>query len=169
MAALALHHKRTKGCTPGAHVVRDKWLSRPQVYMTNSGYYFGPVLWYFFSKQDPALDWIFDDALGDENLQHHMDFIRQMHDDFVIACERDNGLTYRPSLYAEGSAAENAVLAALRKDPDCMALDQFYGPTGRTIHGISAQRRICRMGAVGRVSAERRSTALRQHGRHHAS
>jgi hypothetical protein len=135
----------------GAHVVGEKWPEAMErfravmlgnspnyhnrsVYETNSGYYFGPVLWYFFLKKDPALDWTFYNPLwGDEDPRHHIDFIRQTHDDFVIAGEQDNGLTYGPSLYAGASAAENAVLAALRKDPDYTALDQFYGPTGRTI------------------------------------
>ena len=135
----------------GAHVIREQWpkamgrfravmlgnspnYHERSVYDTNSGYYFGPVLWYFFLKKDPTLDWIFVDPLwGDENPQDHLDLIRQRHVEFVIAGERDNGLTYGPSLYSGASAAENAVLAAMRRNPDYMALDQFYGPTGRTI------------------------------------
>jgi hypothetical protein len=136
---------------PGAHVIREKWpeaMARfravmlgnspdyhgRSVYPTNSAYYFGPVLWYFFLKKDPTLDWTFTDGLwGDTDPRDHIDFIHRMRADFVIAGERDNGLTYGPTLYAGASAAENAVLAALRDDPHYMTLDEFYGPTGRTI------------------------------------
>jgi len=136
---------------PGAHVVHEKWPEAMErlrtvmlknspnyhgrsVYETNSGYFFGPVLWYFFLKRDPTLDWTFYDPLwGDMDPQHHMDFILKSKDDFVIAGENGNGLTYGPSLYAGASAAENAVLAALTKDPDYIALDRFYGPSGGMI------------------------------------
>jgi hypothetical protein len=104
-----------------------------KVYSTNSGYAWGPVLQYWFLKTDPTLDWTFASNWADSDPQHHLDYIHQSKSDFVIAGERDNGLTYGPAQTPGASASENAVLAALRKDQDYMPIDQFYGPTGRTI------------------------------------
>jgi hypothetical protein len=135
---------------PGAHITREKWLDEMNrvravmlgnspiyrgrnVYSTNSGYAWGPVLQYWFLKADPELDWTFESLWADSDPQHHLDHIQQTKSDFVIAGERDNGLTYGASLVPGGSGSENAVLAALREDPDYMPIDQFYGPTGRTI------------------------------------
>jgi hypothetical protein len=135
---------------PGAHITREKWLDEMDriravmlgnspnyrgrtVYSTNSGYAWGPVLQYWFLKTDPTLDWSFASNWADSDPQHHLDYIRQAKSDFVIAGERDNGLTYGPSQVPGASASENAVLAALREDRDYMPIDQFYGPTGRTM------------------------------------
>jgi hypothetical protein len=135
---------------PGAHIAREKWLNEMDrvravmlgnsptyrgrtVYSTNSGYAWGPVLQYWFLKTDPTLDWTFSSVWADSDPQHHLDHIHQTKSDFVIAGERDNGLTYGPVQTPGASASENAVLAALRQDQDYMPIDQFYGPTGRTI------------------------------------
>jgi hypothetical protein len=135
---------------PGAHITREKWLDEMEriravmlgnspsyrgrtVYSTNSGYAWGPVLQYWFLKTDPTLDWSFTSNWPDSDPQHHLDYIHHSKSDFVIAGERDNGLTYGPSQVPGASASENAVLAALREDQDYMPIDQFYGPTGRTI------------------------------------
>jgi hypothetical protein len=135
---------------PGAHITREKWLEEMErvravmlgnspnyhgrtVYSTNSGYAWGPVLQYWFLKADPTLDWSFASNWADSDAQHHLDYIHHSKSDFVMAGERDNGLTYGPSQVPGASASENAVLAALREDQDYMPIDQFYGPTGRTI------------------------------------
>jgi len=142
---------------PEAHIVREKWPEAMErlravtlgnspnyrdrsVYQTNSSYYFTPVLQYFFLKKDPTLNWTFPAMWTDPNPEHHIDFIHRTQQDFVVAGERGNGLTYGPGLVAGASAAEDAVLSALRTDPNYMVLDRFYGPTGRTITVF--QRRI---------------------------
>jgi hypothetical protein len=135
---------------PGAHIAREKWVEEMErlravmlgnspnyrgrtVYSTNSGYAWGPILEYWFLKTDPTLDWSFESHWADSDPQHHLDYIHQGKTDFVIAGERDNGLTYGPGQTSGASASEDAVLAALREDQDYMPIDQFYGPTGRTI------------------------------------
>ena len=135
---------------PGAHISREKWLAEMDrvravmlgnspnyrgrtVYSTNAGYAWGPVLQYSFLKTDPTLDWSFASNWADSDPQYHLDYIHQSKSDFVIAGERGNGLTYGPVQIPGASASENAVLAALRVDQDYMPIDQFYGPTGRTI------------------------------------
>jgi hypothetical protein len=103
------------------------------VYLTNVGYYHVPTLWYWFLKQDPTLDWSFRSQWQDSDPLHHIGIIRESRPDFVIAGERGNGLTFAPALVPAAAASENAVLAALWDDPDYKPVDQFYGPTGRTI------------------------------------
>ena len=103
------------------------------VYLTNVGYYHVPTLWYWFLKQDPTLDWIFRSEWQESDPQHHLDFIRGNRLDFVIAGERDNGLTFGRPLIPSARASEDAVLAALWADADYRPIDRFYGPSGRTI------------------------------------
>ena len=135
---------------PDAHIVREKWVEAMNrftavilgnapnyqsgnVYITNPGYYHIPVLWYAFLKKDPSLQWSFWSLWTDPEPQHHLDFIHQSKEDFVIAGQHGNGLTYAPTLIAGAGASEDAVLAALWRDLDYMPIDQFYGPGGRTI------------------------------------
>lgn len=146
---------------PGAHIIREEWPiaqdrfrdvmlgNSPNyygraVYMTNVGYYHLPTLWYWFLKKDPTLDWTFDGLWQESSAKGHIEYIHQRRFDFVIAAERGNGLTYGPSQIAGATAAENAVLEAMWHDPDYMPIDQFYGPTGRTITVF--QRRIAYAG-----------------------
>src|SRR6185437_171428 len=103
------------------------------VYITNPGYYHIPVLDYAFLKKDAALSWSFMSLWDDSDPQHHMSYIHTNKQEFVIAGEHGNGLTYSPPLIAGSAASENAVLAALWKDPDYMPIDEFYGPGGRPI------------------------------------
>jgi hypothetical protein len=106
-----------------------------KVYMTNVGAYAPNILQYYLLKTDPTLDWTFNFLADDSNAQHHIDFIRgstrdhTSTQDFVIAGERDNGLTYQP----QAAPAEDTVYAAMWRDPNFMALDRFYGPWGREI------------------------------------
>jgi hypothetical protein len=106
-----------------------------KIYMTNIGAYAPNILQYYLLKTDPTLDWTFRSLEDDSNAQHHIDFIRGSTEDhtstqdFVIAGERDNGLTYAP----QAAPAENTVYAAMWQDPNFMALDRFYGPGGREI------------------------------------
>ena len=106
-----------------------------KVYMTNIGAYAPNILQYYLLKTDPSLDWTFRSLADDSNAQHHIDFIRgstrdhTSMQDFVIAGERDNGLTYS----VEAAPAEDTVYAAMWQDPNFMALDRFYGPGGREI------------------------------------
>jgi hypothetical protein len=142
---------------PGAHIIREKWPEAMErfravmlgnspdyqgrsVYLTNIGYYNHPALQYFFLKQDPTLDWRFTSLWADDDPKHHLDYIHENQADFVIAAERFNGFTYGPTLIPGAAGSENAMLAALREDPDYMVLDRFYGPTGRTIRVF--QRRV---------------------------
>jgi hypothetical protein len=103
------------------------------VYMTNVGYYHVPTLWYWFLKKDPSLDWTFHSSWQESNAGRHTAYIHQHGIDFVIAGEYDNGLTFAPPLVPAAAASETAVLAAMWDDPSYMPVDQFYGPTGRTI------------------------------------
>ena len=136
--------------TVGAHIIREKWPEAQDrfravmlgnspnyygrsVYMTNVGYYHVPTLWYWFLKKDPSLDWTFGALWQDSNPQHHLDFFHQRRVDFVIAGENGNGLTFGLTLIPGAAAVEDTVLAALWDDPTYMAVDRFYGPTGRTI------------------------------------
>jgi Dolichyl-phosphate-mannose-protein mannosyltransferase len=133
-----------------AHVIRDKWPEAQDrfravmlgnapdyygqsVYMTNVGYYHRPTLWYWFLKKDPSLDWTFNTLWQESDPRRHMDYIKERRPTFVIAGERDNGLTYAPGQIAGAAGSENAVLAALWDDPAYMPIDRFYGPTGRNI------------------------------------
>ena len=133
-----------------AHIIREKWpeamdrfravmlgnapnYRSGSVYMTNVGYYHIPVLWYWFLKKDPALDWRFQSLWADSNPQDHLNYVDQQRPDFVIAARRGNGLTYAPTLIAGAAGSEDAVFAAMWNDPNYMPLDQFYGPTGRVI------------------------------------
>jgi hypothetical protein len=134
----------------GARVILEKWRDAQDrfravmlgntpdyygrsVFLTNVGFYHTPTLWYWFLKQDPTLDWAFASLWQDSDPQHHISLIRLNRPDFVIAGERDNGLTFAPALIPGAAATENAVLAALWNDPTYKPVDQFYGPTGRTI------------------------------------
>jgi len=136
--------------SPNAPIIREKWIEAMDrftavilgnapnyhsgnVYITNPGYYHIPVLQYAFLKKDPSLQWTFWSYWTDPNPQHHIDFIHQSKQDFIIAGEHGNGLTYAPPLIPGSAASEDNVLAALWKDPEYMPIDQFYGPGGRTI------------------------------------
>jgi hypothetical protein len=133
-----------------AHIVREKWPEAQDrlravmlgnspnyygqsVYLTNGGYYHKPTLLYSFLKKDPSLDWVFLSLWQEPDPQRHLAFITERRITFVVAGERDNGLTFAPPLIAGASASENAVLAALWDDPAFMPIDRFYGPTGRSI------------------------------------
>jgi hypothetical protein len=133
-----------------ARVIREKWPQAQDrfrdlmlgnspdyygqsVYMTNVGYYHVPTLWYWFLKRDPSLDWAFSSLWQESDPQRHLEFIRVRRSTFVIAGERDNGLTFAPDRVAGAAGSENAMLAALWDDPAYMPIDRFYGPTGRTI------------------------------------
>jgi hypothetical protein len=134
----------------GAHIVREKWPEAMDrfravilgntaeyrgrsVYLTAVGYYDVPLLEYWFLKTDPSLDWKFSSLWIESDPRSHLDYIHQNQSDFVIAGEHDNGLTYGRVLVAGAAASEDTVLAALWNDPNYMPIDQFYGPTGRTI------------------------------------
>ena len=135
---------------PRAHVVREAWVDamnrfsavilgnapdfrHGSVYITNPGYYHMPVLWYAFLKKDPTLDWTFSSLWTDDSAQHHIDFIHRRNQDFIIAAQHGNGLTYSPKLIDGAAASEDAVLSALWQDPGYMPIDRFYGPGGRDI------------------------------------
>jgi hypothetical protein len=106
-----------------------------KVYMTNIGAYAPNILQYYLLKTDPTLDWTFKSLAYDSNAQQHIDVIRgstrdhTSTQDFVIAGERYNGLTYQRQAWP----AEDTVYAAMWRDPNFMALDRFYGPGGREI------------------------------------
>jgi hypothetical protein len=97
--------------------------------MTNMGAYAPNILQYYLLKEDPALNWSFDAHWMDADPKRHIDFINASKSDFVIAGERGNGLTYSPFAWP----AEDAVFAAMWHDPRYMAVDNFYGPNGRTV------------------------------------
>jgi hypothetical protein len=106
-----------------------------KVYMTNVGAYAVNILQYYLLKMDPTLDWTFSSLDSDSNAQNHIAFIRgstphyTSAQDFVIAGERYNGLTYEP----HAAPAEDTVYAAMWRDPSFMAIDRFYGPGGREV------------------------------------
>jgi hypothetical protein len=135
---------------PGAHIIREEWHAAMDrfrevmldntpnyddgsVYMTNVGYYHVPVLQYWFLKRDPFLNWRFASQWKDPDPQHHLEYINQNNMDYVIAAERDNGLTFGRNLGGEAAPAEDATLDAMWKDPNYAPIDQFYGPKGGTI------------------------------------
>jgi hypothetical protein len=104
------------------------------VYLTNVGYYHTPVLWYWFLKKDPMLDWSFPNAWRDSDIEHHFADIRDLKDgDFVVAGESGNGLTFAPRIIPGAAAVEGALFEAMLKNPNFMLVDRFYGPTGRAI------------------------------------
>jgi hypothetical protein len=100
-----------------------------KVYMTNQGAYAPAILQYYMLKTDPRLEWSFDSKWTHVNPRDHIDVIHETQQDFVIAGQRGNGLTYSPIAWP----AEDAVFAAMWRDPRYMALDRFYGPGGRAI------------------------------------
>jgi len=100
-----------------------------KVYQTNIGAYAPNILQYYMLKQDPALDWDFASKWQSPDPEVQLKFIHASQEDFVIASARDNGLTYSP--FAE--PAEDAVLAAMWRDQQYVAIDRFYGPNGRTV------------------------------------
>jgi hypothetical protein len=107
-----------------------RYTDRPtQVYMTNMGAYAPNMLKYYLLKMDPALNWHIDSKWMDADPRDHIDFIHGSQQDFVIAGEHGNGLTY--SLAAGPS--EDATFAAMSQDDGYMAIDRFYGPAGREI------------------------------------
>jgi hypothetical protein len=95
--------------------------------MTNIGAYAPNILQYYFLKADPELDWTFNSNWMDPGPRNHIDLIRASRQDFVIAGQRDNGLTYSPFALP----AEDAVFDAMWQDPGYMAIDRFYGLNGR--------------------------------------
>jgi hypothetical protein len=99
------------------------------VYMTNIGAYAPNILQYYLLKQDPVLDWTINSDWITADPVDHVKVIQQSKPDFVVASERDNGLTY--SQIAQ--PAEDAVTEAMWNDSDYMALNRFYGPFGRTV------------------------------------
>jgi MFS family permease len=134
----------------GAHIIREKWPQAQDrlravllgnapnyfgryVYLTNGGYYHSPTLWYWFLKKDPFLDWNFGSQWQDPDPQHHRAWIEDHKADFIIAGQEGNGLTYRPTLIAGATAAENPLLAMLWNDQNFMPIDRFYGLNGRSI------------------------------------
>jgi hypothetical protein len=100
-----------------------------KVYQTNIGAYAPNILQYYMLKQDPALDWDFASKWQSPDPEVQLKFIQASQEDFVIASARNNGLTYSPFAWP----AENAVLAAMWKDQQYVAVDRFYGPNGRTV------------------------------------
>jgi len=100
-----------------------------QVYMTNIGAYAPNILQYYFLKADPTLDWRFYSEWKDSNPHHHMAFIHSSRQDFVIAGQGGNGLTYSPFALP----AEDPVFEAMWRDPDYIAVDRFDGLSGREI------------------------------------
>ena len=122
-AFLAIHEFKTvlRGNAPNPNGMR--------VYMPNQGAYAPNMLQYYMLKDDPKLDWIFGSNWDERDARRHLDFIHETKQDFVIAGQRHNGLTYSPI----AEAAEDAVFAAMWLDPSYMAVDRFYGPNGRAI------------------------------------
>ena len=135
---------------PSLHVIREAWPQTQDrlrevmlgnspnyygrfVYLTNVGYYHDSSLKYWFLKKDMTLDWDFDTLWWESETEHHLDYIHHKKADFVVAGERDNGLTFKLPLIAGAAGSEDAVLAAMWDDPNYMPIDRFYGPTGRTI------------------------------------
>jgi hypothetical protein len=100
-----------------------------KVYMTNIGAYATNILQYYLLKTDPTLDWAFDSKVLDPDPRDHIAFIHIWQPNFVIAGQRNNGLTYSP--FAQ--PAEDSVFAAMWQDPDYMAIDSFYGQNGREV------------------------------------
>ena len=100
-----------------------------QVYMTNQGAYAPSMLQYYMLKTDPTLNWSFGSHWKNPNPQDHLDFIHRSGQEFVIAGQRGNGLTYSPIAWA----AEDAVFAGMWRDPNYMPIDRFYGPQGGAI------------------------------------
>jgi hypothetical protein len=100
-----------------------------RVYMTNIGAYAPNILQYYLLKTDPTLQWDFDSKWMDADPRSHIEFIHGSQQDFVIAAERDNGLTYSPP----AGPAEDAVFSAMWQDRGYMAIDRFYGPLGREV------------------------------------
>jgi hypothetical protein len=100
-----------------------------KVYMTNQGAYAPSMLQYYMLKADPTLNWSFDSHWKNPNPQDHLDFIHRTGQEFVVAGQRGNGLTYSPIAWA----AEDAVFAAMWRDPGYMPIDRFYGPQGGAI------------------------------------
>lgn len=103
------------------------------VYITDPGYYHIPVLDYAFLKKDPSLRWSFMSLWEDSDPKAHMDYIHQNKEEFVIAGQGGDGLSYPPPLIAGAAGSAATVLSALWKDPEYMPIDQYYGPGGRTI------------------------------------
>jgi hypothetical protein len=99
-----------------------------QIHLTNQGAYAPNILMYYLLKTDPMLDWALTVKIS-PSPEEHVDFIRAMQPEFVIAAQRDNGLTYQQY----GQPAEDAVYAAMWQDPNYMAIDRFYGPQGRSV------------------------------------
>jgi hypothetical protein len=100
-----------------------------QVYMTNQGAYAPAMLQYYMLKTDPTLNWSFVSHWKNPDPQDHLDFIHRSGQEFVIAGQRGNGLTYSPIAWA----AEDAVFAGMWRDPNYMPIDRFYGPQGGAI------------------------------------
>ena len=100
-----------------------------QVYMTNQGAYAPSILQYYMLKTDPTLNWSFGSRWKNPDPHDHLEFIHRSQQDFVIAGQRGNGLTYSPIAWA----AEDAVFAAMEQDPNYMPIDRFYGPRGGAI------------------------------------
>jgi hypothetical protein len=151
---------------PEARIIREKWPEAQDrfrtvmlgnspnyygqsVYMSNVGYYHAPTLWYWFLKKDPSLDWVFNSLWQESDPRRHLEYIRERRPTFVIAGERDNGLTVRPGLIAGAAGSENAVLAALWDDPAYMPIDRFYGPTGRSITVFQRRARFAGWRPIG--------------------
>jgi Dolichyl-phosphate-mannose-protein mannosyltransferase len=149
-----------------AHIIREKWPEAQDrlravmlgnspnyygqsVYLTNGGYYNSPALWYWFLKKDPSLDWVFHSLWQESDPRRHLEFINERRFTFVVAGERDNGLTFAPSLIAGAAASENAALAALWDNPAYMPIDRFYGPTGRTITVFQRRARFAGWRPIG--------------------
>ena len=103
------------------------------VYLTDPGFYHLPIMDYAFLKRDPSLRWSFMSLWANSDPKHHMDYIHNYRQDFVIAGQPGDGLSYQPNLIRGATGSANAVLDALWKDRDYMPIDQFYGPGGRTI------------------------------------
>src|SRR6185437_5290446 len=135
---------------PGAPILEEKWVEAMNrftavilgnaphyhsgtVYLTPTGYYHVPVMDYAFLKKDPALRWSFASYWQNSEPKYHLDFIHNYKEDFVIAGQANDGLSFPPPLISGANGSANAVLIALWKDPDYMPIDQFYGPAGRTI------------------------------------
>ena len=149
-----------------AHIRREKWPEAQDrfravmlgnspnyygqsVYLTNVGYYHAPTLRYWMLKQDPTLDWVFNSLWQESDIRRHLEFIRERRSTFVIAGERDNGLTYAPSRIAGAAGSENAMLAALWQASDYMPIDRFYGPTGRSITVFQRRARFAGWRPIG--------------------
>jgi hypothetical protein len=100
-----------------------------QVYMSNQGAYAPNMLQYYMLKTDPTINWSFDSLWKDPNPSSHLDFIHRTKQEFVIAGQRGNGLTYSTIAWP----AEDVVFAAMWRDPAYMPIDRFYGPQGGAI------------------------------------